>query len=112
VPIPLAKEGDNVVYKKDNAGNTVLTSLNNEVLERVASAAGGKYFRSTGAGLELDRIYAEIEKMEKKELKAEEFDRYNEQYLWPLSVAFMLLLIEYFMSSRRKRKLTWDGRFE
>lgn len=112
VPIPVAKQAGGVVYKKDGAGNTVLTSLNEEMLDRVASAAGGKYFHSTGAGLELDRIYAEIEKMEKKELQAEEFDRYNEQFMWPLAAALLLLILEYFTSSRRKRKLTWDGRFE
>lgn len=112
VPIPLGDQGGGVVYKKDEGGNTVLTTLNEEVLTRVAEAADGRYFHSTGAGLELDRIYNEIEKLDKKDLKAEEFSRYNEQFMWPLGLALLLLFIEHLLSSRRRRKLTWDGRFE
>jgi Ca-activated chloride channel homolog len=112
VPIPMEKAGGNIVYKKDQGGNTVLTTLNEEVLEEVASAAGGRYFHSTGSGLELDRIYEEINKIEKKELQAQIFGRYNEQFGWPLAVALILLWVEYFLSSRKKKNTVWEGRFE
>jgi Ca-activated chloride channel family protein len=111
VPIPLKKRAGGVVYKKDKSGNTVLTTLNEEVLAEIALATGGKYFHSTGAGLELDRIYQEINKLEKKELKSLEFNRYKEQFMWPLAFALALLIFEYFLSARRKKKKTWDGRF-
>ncbi len=112
VPIPMEKAGGNIVYKKDESGNTVLTTLNEDILEEVASSANGHYFHSTGSGLELDRIYDEINKIEKKELKAQIFGRYNEQFVWPLFMAFILLLIEYFLSSRKKKSTAWEGRFK
>jgi Ca-activated chloride channel family protein len=101
-----------VVYKKDRSGNTVLTTLNEEILADIAAATKGKYFHSTGSGLELNRIYTEINKLEKKDLKSREFGRYKEQFVWPLGFALFLLIFEYFLSSRRKKKRTWDGRFE
>lgn len=112
VPIPMSKDGSNITYKKDASGNTVLTTINEEVLEDVAAAANGRYFHSTGGGLELDRIYDEINKIEKKELKAQTFGRYNEQFVWPLSIAFILLLVEFVLSSRKKKSNVWEGRFE
>jgi len=112
VPIPMEKSGGNIIYKKDESGNTVLTTLNEDVLEDVAAAAGGRYFHSTGSGLELDRIYEEINKIEKKELQAQIFGRYNEQFGWPLAVALFLLLLEYFLSSRKRKSVVWEGRFE
>ncbi|OGS37730.1 MAG: hypothetical protein A2293_09800 [Elusimicrobia bacterium RIFOXYB2_FULL_49_7] len=112
VPIPLQRRGDDVIYKKDLSGNTVLTTLNEDVLYKVADATGGKYFHSTGSGLELERIYQEIEKLDKKDLKSEEFDRYNEQFMWPLGLGLILLLLEFFLSSRKKAKTAWGGRFE
>jgi Ca-activated chloride channel family protein len=111
VPIPVEKNAGDRVYKKDEAGNTVLTTLNEETLESIADAAGGRYFHSTGGGLELDRIYAEINKIEKKELKAEEFDRLQERFSWPLGLAFLFILAEFFVPSWRREKRT-EGRFE
>jgi Ca-activated chloride channel family protein len=111
VPIPVQRQGTQVVYKKDNSGNTVLTSINDEVLEKVAEAAGGRYFRSTGRGLELDRIYAEIDKLEKQEMKGRLFSRYHEQYEWPLAFALLLLIIEFLIPARRVRRQAWEGRF-
>ena len=112
VPIPLSSNAGGVVYKKDRNGNPVLTTLNEDVLEEIAASTGGKYFHSTGSGLELDRIYGEINKLDKKELQSRQFGRYSEQFMWPLGLALLLLTAEYFISSRRRKKLTWDGRFE
>jgi len=111
VPIPLNKRDGNITYKKDESGNTVLTTLNEETLEGVADATGGRYFHSTGGGLELERIYDEISKIEKKELKAEEFNRLQEQFLWPLGLALFFLVAEFFVNSRRREKRT-EGRFD
>ncbi|MBL8025898.1 MAG: VWA domain-containing protein [Fibrobacteres bacterium] len=111
VPIPLSRQGTQITYKKDESGNTVLTSINDEILEEVAAAAGGRYFRSTGRGLELDRIYSEIEKMEKQEMKGQMFNRYHEQFKWPLALAILLLILEFMIPGRRIRKQQWEGRF-
>ncbi|MFH0921871.1 MAG: VWA domain-containing protein [Fibrobacterota bacterium] len=111
VPIPLDKRSGSIVYKKDRDGNTVLTTLNEETLESVADATGGRYFHSTGGALELDRIYGEISRIEKKELKAEEFNRLQEQFMWPLALGLLLLAAEFFVPARR-RKNRAEGRFE
>jgi len=111
VPIPINRSSGGIVYKKDSQGNTVLTSLNEETLVKIAEATGGAYFHSTGSGLELARIYGEISKLEKKELKNELFGRYLEQFMWPLGLAILLMLVEFFLPGRKKPVIQ-EGRFE
>jgi Ca-activated chloride channel family protein len=111
VPIPVSRQGTQITYKKDESGNTVLTSINDEILEKITEVASGRYFRSTGRGLELDRIYSEIDKLEKQEMKGRLFSRYHEQYEWPLAMALFLLLLEFMIPARRIKKHEWEGRF-
>ena len=111
VPIPMKKSGGNVVYKKDRSGNLVMTRLNSVMLEKIAIEGKGHYFHA-GSNLELSRIIGEIASMEKKDLGASKITTYEERYQIPLLLALLLLLIEFFIPERIRRKKEWKGRFE
>jgi Ca-activated chloride channel homolog len=111
VPIPVAKGGGTVVYKKDKDGNLVMTRLDPVTLEKIAIEGHGKYFHA-GTDLDLSRIMAEIERMEKKELGSSRLNIYEERYQIFLFIAIVLLLIEFFIPERVRRKEAWKGRFE
>ncbi|MBD3244308.1 MAG: VWA domain-containing protein [Chitinivibrionales bacterium] len=111
VPIPLqSRGGGNVVYKKDREGNLVMTRLNPAVLDKIAQEGNGKYFHA-GLNLDLTRIYSEIAQMEKKELGMNRMTVYEEKYQWFLAIALGLLLIEFFIPERVRRKGEWKGRY-
>jgi Ca-activated chloride channel homolog len=110
-PIPVSKGGGTVVYKKDKDGNLVMTRLDPLTLEKIAIEGHGKYFNA-GTDLDLSRIMAEIERMEKKELGSSRLNIYEERYQIFLFVALVLLLIEFFIPERVRRKAAWRGRFE
>lgn len=112
VPIPIGTNSSGVVYKKDRSGNIVLTSLDENLLQDIAITTNGKYFHSTGGALELERIYTAINEMEKKEMESKFVSHYNEQFMWPIGIALLLLILEFFISGRRKKKLHWTGRFQ
>ena len=99
VPIPLSRAGGNVTYKKDRNGDLVLTKLNSVVLEKVALEGNGKYFHA-GTNLNLSKIYEEIAKMEKRDLGLNRVSVYEERYQVFLTVALVLLLIEFFVPER------------
>ena len=65
-----------------------------------------------GTDLDLSRIMAEIERMEKKELGSSRLNVFEERYQIFLFLAILLLLIEFFIPERVKRKEQWRGRFE
>ncbi|HDQ00232.1 MAG TPA: VWA domain-containing protein [bacterium] len=112
VPIPMYNEsGRNIGFKKDREGQVVTSKLDELTLEKIALQTGGKYYRASGAESELDKIYDEISKMEKKELASLKFSQYEDRFQYILIVAIILLIVEVFISERKKVTLDWRGRF-
>ncbi|MBD3343951.1 MAG: VWA domain-containing protein [Chitinivibrionales bacterium] len=110
VPIPVKKQGGNVVYKKDKKGNLVMTRLNPVTLEKIALEGKGKYFHA-GTNLDLEVIYEEIMKMEKKDLGMNKMTIYEERYQWLLFIALLFLCVEFFIPERVRKKGEWHGRY-
>lgn len=107
VPIPVRKRGGNIVYKKDRAGNLVLTRLDPVVLERIAMEGNGIYFHA-GTDLDLERIYTEIAKMEKKDLGMNRLATYEERYQIFLVIALFFLVLEFLVPERVKPRGSQD----
>ncbi len=112
-PIPLRDgEGHLEGFKKDKQGTVVMSRLNEAVLMEVAQVSGGKYYRASSGGAELDRIYDEISRMERKEIKSEIFTAYKDWFQIPLGVVLLVLMIEMALPERKTVKREWGGRFE
>jgi len=112
-PIPIYDaQGRRIAYKRDQEGRVVMSRLNDAQLRPIAAAGNGRYFQATAGQLELERILAEVNRMEKKELTSRRFAHYEERFQWPLALAILLLCLEAGMSERRRRPQEWGGRFE
>ncbi|HEX9933575.1 MAG TPA: VWA domain-containing protein [bacterium] len=113
VPIPLVNEqGAAVGFKKDRNGEVVMTKLDEITLQKIVLETGGKYYRATPGESELDKIYGDLSKMEKKSLATKQFAQYEERYQGMLAFALALLVLEVLIPERRRLKKTWKGRFE
>ncbi len=103
-PIPIIGQSGNINgYKRDNGGEVVMTKLDEETLQKIALITDGKYYCATAGGFELDKIYDEINKMEKKELSSRLFTQYEDRFQYFLGIVLILLCVE-FMIGDRKRK--------
>ena len=111
-PIPIYKDGKQVGYRTDNTGNTVVTKLNETMLKEIATAGNGSYVRATNANAGLNIIMNEINKMEKKEFGSKSFKDYEDRFQLFLIIAFVLIVLEYFISNRRSSKLDNINLFE
>ena len=101
--IQLVDEAGKRTFLKDREGNVIKSRLNERLLQEIALNAGGMYVRSSGAEFGLDLIYEErLAKMEKREIKAQMSKFYHERFQIPLAIALMLLIIEPFISDRKK----------
>jgi Ca-activated chloride channel family protein len=101
-PIPLYNSsGVKIGHKKDKSGEVVLTRLNEVLLQRVAEAGGGQYLRGTQGAGELETIWSDIASMEKRELKTKKFAAFEDRFQYLLMPAFLLLVLEFFISERR-----------
>jgi len=107
-PIPETETGG---FKKDRSGQVVISKLDEFTLEKIALQTNGKYYRATSGEDELDKIYAEIAGMEKKELGSFQFSQFEDRFQYFLAIGLILLLIEFLLPERVSVKQEWRGRF-
>ena len=104
-PIPVYDQsGNRIGYKRDKQGQIVTTRLNPVVLQQIAEAAHGKFYLATGRENELQKIYADIARMEKKELGMREYTQFEDHFQPFLLMALILLIFEMVLSERRSLK--------
>ena len=102
-PIPiLDRKGMQIGFRKDENGEVIVSRLDEMTLQKIALETGGKYYHATAGEIELDRIFSEISKLEKKELEGALVTRYDDRFQWPLLVAMLLIIGEFFVSERKK----------
>jgi len=102
-PIPvLDRKGNQVGFKKDEKGEVIVSRLDETTLQKIALATGGKYYRATAGEMELDKIFDEITKMEKKELEGTLVTRYDDRFQWPLLLAIFFIVAEFVLPERKK----------
>lgn len=103
-PIPLVDEAGKVAgYKKDKSGEVVMSKLDEVTLQKIALVTDGKYYHATASEFELDKIYDEISRMEKKELSSRLFTQYEERFQYFLGIALALLCVEFLIGDRKRR---------
>jgi Ca-activated chloride channel family protein len=111
-PIPVRdQKGDIVEYRKDPDGQVVISRLDERSLAEIASETGGRYFRATTSESELDQIYDEVSRMEKKQLESRLYQNFEDQFQYPLALAVSCLAAEALISERRKPRQGWLARF-
>ena len=102
-PIPLYNQyGHQTGYRKDSQGNTIITRLDEQMLQKIVSAGNGLYVRASNSNVGLEKIYDDISKLDKTEIDAKVFTDYEDQFQWFVAAAIILLLIEIFISSGKK----------
>jgi Ca-activated chloride channel family protein len=92
----------------DPAGNLkqgmVLQPANYDVLGKMAALSNAKFYRATNRRA-LQRIYNEIDKLEKTEVKLRRFTTYRPLFQWPLLAACGLFALEMLLSNTRLRRV-------
>lgn len=102
-PIPVYRNNVREGYRKDNEGNTVVTKLNEQVLQEVSAAGNGIYVRASNADAGLNNVLSAIDKLEKKQFESKMYSDYEDRFQWFIAAALVLLLIELFMSERKSK---------
>ncbi len=104
-PIPIVdKEGNVHGYKKDRAGNTVMTRLNEDILREIADKGGGRYVHSARGDLGVGEIAEELDRMQKAELASSLTVQYDERYQAFVAPALALLLLALLAGDGRWRR--------
>ncbi len=89
-PIPM---GDGS-YLKDNAGNTVMTALNEEMCKNLAQAGSGQYIHVDNTSDAEEALNNDLAKLQKGETDTVIYSEYDEQFQAVGILVILLLIIE------------------
>jgi Ca-activated chloride channel family protein len=103
-PIPeVDKKGNVVGYVKDRQGNTVMSRLDEDGLQKIADATDGVFIRSVPGSIGVAEVADELSRMEKTERESRITVSYDERYAVFLGPALALLALGAMLRSGRSR---------
>ena len=88
-------------YKKDENGNTVVSRLNETELQQLAGATKGVYVKLSDVDAAVNAITKQLSTIETTSLDDNAFRDYKSYFQWFLAIAFVLLMIEFFLPERK-----------
>lgn len=102
-PIPVyGPQGRRTGYKKDRAGNVVLSRLDEAILKQVASVSGGRYYPATLQGHEVGDMLAYLRRFERGELGGAIRRRVDERFQVPAGIAAVFLFLMFLVPEARR----------
>ncbi len=82
----------------------MLVEFDAQTLQDIAETTGGAYFHAESTGA-LERIYAEIDRMEKTDIRSRVFMRYKELFIGYVLAALALLVLEQALAHTYLRRI-------
>lgn len=104
-PVPMSGGSGQQDFLKDKDGNVVISKLNEQMLEQIATEGGGKYIRANNTRLGLNALFEDINQLEKKEIEAKVYSEYQDMFQYPAALALLLIIIEFLILDRKNRRL-------
>jgi Ca-activated chloride channel family protein len=88
--------------KRDASGNIIVSRLNEELLQQIATTTNGVYVHLTNTGQAVSQLSAQLSQIEKKALGDATQFIYKSYYIWLAVPMLLLLLTEIFTPERKK----------
>jgi Ca-activated chloride channel family protein len=82
----------------------VPVDVDEATLQKIADKTGGKYYRADNAE-KFQKIYAEIDKLEKTEASVKKYTQFTELFPWFVTAGLAILLIEFVLAQTAFRRL-------
>jgi Ca-activated chloride channel family protein len=104
-PIPIRGAYNKQEFLKDHQGNVVTSRLNAKVLSQIAAAGGGKYYHATSTNAGLNKLFNDLDKLEKVEIESKVYSEYEEQFPVLVWLAIGLLAVDFLILERKNKWL-------
>jgi len=102
-PIPIPGTNN---FRKDRAGNVVVSKLNEEMCREIAAAGQGMYVRCDNTNTATRALQKELNTLATSEFETKVYADYNEQYQGFVLLAFLILVIDFFIFNRKNKTLS------
>ena len=108
-PIPAGRSGD---FRRDKEGNVIVTKLSEAMCQEIAAAGNGMYIRIDNTGNAQKILQKEIDKLAKADVETSVYSECDEQFQVMAWIAFILLLIELLIMTKKNPRLKGFNLFE
>lgn len=102
-PIPIPGTNN---FRKDRAGNVVVSKLNEDMCREIAQAGQGIYVRCDNTNTATRAIQKELDELAKSEIDTKVYADYNEQYQGFVLLALLILIADFFIFNRKNKALS------
>ncbi len=102
-PIPVYSGNTQIGYKKDVGGNTVITRINEPMLQEIAKAGKGIFVRANNSQSGVQEVFDQINKLEKTEYDVAFFSDYEDRFQIFILTALVLIFADILIANRKGR---------
>ncbi|MBL7951525.1 MAG: VWA domain-containing protein [Flavobacteriales bacterium] len=107
-PLPIRRNGQVTGFRKDENGNTVVSKLNEPMLERIAAEGKGAYVRATSGATGMEQLVEDLRTMDTTEKGSYMFTAHEDQFQYPLGIGIILVLLGLSLGERRHWRNKWS----
>ena len=107
-PIPEYSGNVQTGYKKDREGQTIMSRLDEKLLQQLAGLGKGMYVRATTSDTGLNKIFEDISKIQKSEIEEKQYSDYEDRFQYFVALALLILVFDLFVF---ERKTQWLKKF-
>ena len=100
-PIPYKRNGIIQYYKRDKKNQQVITKLNANKLNEIASKGNGKYINGSNTSEVIEEVNTILNGMNQKEFEAKQFTDFKDRFQWFLGISIFLLVLELVLLERK-----------
>jgi len=102
-PIPVKGSYGQRAFRKDASGQTVISKLDEQTLNKIAVAGGGEYYRASTSDVGLKRLFRDISQMEEKEIESRVYSDYDDQFQYFLGLSLIFLFLDAVLLEKKNR---------
>jgi Ca-activated chloride channel family protein len=88
-PIPVYRDNQLAGFKKDRSGSTIITRLDETMLQQIAQAGEGIYVRASNTQAGLRKVFEEISNLEKNTYDTKSFSDYEDRFQYFVALAII-----------------------
>ena len=101
-PIPAGGSGN---FLRDREGNVVITRLDENMLQQIATAGNGEYIAANNIRAGINNLMSELSDLEKSEFESKVYTDFEDQFQYIALIALLLLLIDFVILERKNKFL-------
>ncbi|MGM0635386.1 MAG: vWA domain-containing protein [Bacteroidota bacterium] len=102
-PIPIRGNSGELAYKKDKAGETVITRADIKTLKRIAEIGNGKYIEAQNTSTVIEEVINELANLEKAEFESKQYADFKHRFQWFLGFGIVFLVLDILLLERKTK---------